>query len=187
MVQAESVKQETSPVASIAWFPSRHDEWHRHVVGYRQIADERRELEIRSHTSWGLPEYSGIASTIGQVLEHDGQPMRIDDVVDRMRSEFGIAEGSARAYCDAAMFVVEDGWIRLRQSEEPYQYRTRRSAPRLACSLWGSGSWWYGGSETRLGRRSMEEHCQSVGSDPRKTGFCHLPAGNPPRAAKSIC
>jgi hypothetical protein len=72
--------------------------------------------------AWGLPEYSGIASTIGQILEESDQPMRIDDVVDRACTDFGIAEGSARAYCDASMFVTEDGWIRLRNDHEPYQH-----------------------------------------------------------------
>jgi len=72
--------------------------------------------------SWGLPEYSGIASSIGQILESTDEPMQIDEVVEIMRADFGVAEGSARAYCDAAMFVVEDGCVRLRRDQEPFQY-----------------------------------------------------------------
>ena len=81
--------------------------------------------------SWGLPEYSGIASTIGQILEGSDQPMLVDALIDRLGRDFGIAEGSARSYCDAAMFVLEDGWIRLRRENEKYHYQNSevRDAP----------------------------------------------------------
>ena len=81
--------------------------------------------------SWGLPEYSGIASTIGQILEGSDQPMLVDELIDRLSRDFGIAEGSARSYCDAAMFVLEDGWIRLRSEHEKYHYQNSevRDAP----------------------------------------------------------
>ena len=81
--------------------------------------------------SWGLPEYSGIASTIGQILEGSDQPMLVDELIDRLSRDFGIAEGSARSYCDAAMFVLEDGWIRLRREHEKYHYQSSevRDAP----------------------------------------------------------
>ena len=73
--------------------------------------------------SWGLPEYSGIASTIGKILEGSDQPMLVDELIDRLSRDFDIAEGSARSYCDAAMFVLEDGWIRLRREHEKYHYQ----------------------------------------------------------------
>lgn len=73
--------------------------------------------------SWGLPEYRGIASTIGQILESSDAPMRVDELIDRLSREFRIAEGSARSYCDAAMFVHEDGWIRLRREHERYHFQ----------------------------------------------------------------
>ncbi|WP_420444518.1 sigma factor-like helix-turn-helix DNA-binding protein [Candidatus Poriferisodalis sp.] len=81
--------------------------------------------------SWGLPEYSGIASTIGQILERSDSPMLVDELIDRLSRDFGIAEGSARSYCDAAMFVLEDGWIRLRREHEKYHYQNSevRDAP----------------------------------------------------------
>lgn len=73
-------------------------------------------------STWGLPEYNGIAAAIQQVLDRGEPPMLVDDVVEQVRADFGIAEGSARAYCEAAMFVVEDGWIRFRRPNEPYDY-----------------------------------------------------------------
>ncbi len=72
--------------------------------------------------SWGLPEYSGVASSIRRLLEREGEPMRVEEIVERLRKDFGIAEVSARSYCDAVMFEVRDGWIRLRSDHEPYQY-----------------------------------------------------------------
>ena len=73
--------------------------------------------------SWGLPEYRGIASTIGYTLKQHGQPMRVDDVIERLYRDFEIEENSVRLFCSAAMFVVEDGWIRLRRERERYIYR----------------------------------------------------------------
>lgn len=73
--------------------------------------------------SWGLPEYRGIASTIGKILEDSGQPMLVDELIDRLSRDFSVPEGSARSYCEAAMFVLEDGWIRLRREHEKYHYR----------------------------------------------------------------
>ena len=73
--------------------------------------------------SWGLPEYEGIAATIGRLLEEGGQPMLVSDVVDRLTADFGIAANSAHSFCHAAMFVVEDGLIRLGGEREPYSYK----------------------------------------------------------------
>ena len=57
--------------------------------------------------------------------------MLVDELIDRMSRDFGIAEGSARSYCDAAMFVLEDGCIRLRREYEKYHYQNSevRDAP----------------------------------------------------------
>ena len=73
--------------------------------------------------SWGLPEYKGIASTIGYILKQHGQPMRVDDVIERLCRDFEIEEKSVRLFCGAAMFVVEESWIRLRREHERYVYR----------------------------------------------------------------
>ena len=72
--------------------------------------------------SWGRPVYLGIAQSIRQLLETHGQPMRVKEVVDRMNADFGIVEASTRAYCNAAMFVTENGRMRIRKDGEPYSY-----------------------------------------------------------------
>ena len=72
--------------------------------------------------SWGLPEYSGIASSIRQLLEQRGGPMRVEEVINSLQDDFGIERNSARTFCDAAMFKIEDGRIWLRSEEEPFKY-----------------------------------------------------------------
>lgn len=72
--------------------------------------------------SWDHPVYLGIAQSIRQLLEKHGKPMHVKDVVERMHADFGIVESSTRAYCNAAMFVTENGRMRMRRDEEPYFY-----------------------------------------------------------------
>ncbi len=72
--------------------------------------------------SWDHPVYLGIAQSIRQLLEKHGKPMHVKDVVERMHADFGIVESSTRAYCNAAMFVTENGRMRMRRDEEPYSY-----------------------------------------------------------------
>ena len=72
--------------------------------------------------SWGLPEYRSIAMAIHQILESEGRPILVEEIVNRMHSDFGTRDGSVRAYCQAAMFVIEDGAIRLRREDEPFVY-----------------------------------------------------------------
>lgn len=72
--------------------------------------------------SWGLPEFSGIAASMRQLLERQGRPMPIDEIVTRLRREKGLRDNSIRAYCQAPMFIIEDGAVRLRRANEPYEY-----------------------------------------------------------------
>ena len=81
--------------------------------------------------SWGLPVYLGIAQSIRQLLEKHGKPIHVKEVVERMYLDFGIVESSTRAYCNAAMFVTENGWMRMRRDGEPYSY-TRHSPAKSA-------------------------------------------------------
>ena len=100
------------------------------AVTYAKNAMAEDERFVRANrtewalASWGLPEYSGIASTIGKILEDTDKPVLVDELIDRLSGDFGIAEGSVRSYCDAAMFVLEDGWIRLRREQEKYHYES---------------------------------------------------------------
>ena len=72
--------------------------------------------------SWGLPEYSSIAMSIRNVLEGYEHPIPVEDVVTRLMKDLELRESSIRAYCQAPMFILENGTIRLRRDDEPYIY-----------------------------------------------------------------
>ncbi len=72
--------------------------------------------------SWGMPEYSGIVGTIRSILEDAGQPMPVINVIKSLSNDFNVLETSALSYCYAPMFVMDDGWIRLRSLNEPWSY-----------------------------------------------------------------
>ena len=69
---------------------------------------------------WGLPEYDSIAAAIYDLLEKEGEPLPLSDVVTRLHSQFHIRENSIRAYCQAPVFVVEEGSVRIRTADEEY-------------------------------------------------------------------
>ena len=71
--------------------------------------------------SWNLPVYENIAASIRKMLEAAGQPMRMEDIAQRLRQDFGTPKNSALTYCQqAGMFVQEQGWVRLRQESDPF-------------------------------------------------------------------
>ena len=94
----------------------------------RIVRSSRTEWAL---ASWELPVYLGIAQSIRQLLEKHGKPMHVKEVVERMNVDFGIVESSTKAYCNAAMFVTENGLMRMRRNGEPYSY-TRHSPAKSA-------------------------------------------------------
>ena len=88
------------------------------------LSDDRFVRATRSKwalTSWGFPEYTGIASLIRRLLEETG-PMLVEDVAERLASDFETKRSSARIYCEVPAFVVEEGRVRLRREGEAYVY-----------------------------------------------------------------
>ena len=82
-------------------------------------------------TSWGLPEYKGIAALISDLLEEFGR-MPVEGVSERMEVDFEINRTSTSRYCyQTPAFIVEDGWVRLRREDEAYVYEdvSIRKAP----------------------------------------------------------
>lgn len=76
---------------------------------------------------WGLAEwvddeYEGIPAEIIQRINEDGGATRLERLLEELPRRFGVSESSVRAYCDAAMFVPENGRIRLRREHERYHY-----------------------------------------------------------------
>ena len=70
--------------------------------------------------SWGLPEYTGTAHSIRQLLEEEGGHCTIDQMILKMNQTFNVSESTTRVYCYAPMFVCDGQRIRLRtQEDEP--------------------------------------------------------------------
>ena len=71
--------------------------------------------------SWNLPIYENIAASIRKMLEAAGQPMRMEDIAQRLWQDFGTPKSSALTYCQqAGMFIQEQGWVRLRKESESF-------------------------------------------------------------------
>ena len=71
--------------------------------------------------SWSLPVYENISASIRKMLEAAGQPMRMEDIAQRLWQDFGTPKSSALTYCQqAGMFIQEQGWVRLRKESESF-------------------------------------------------------------------
>src|SRR5829696_5062340 len=84
----------------------------------RVMRVNRTEWGLRS---WGLEEYTGITDEIAQRIEEAGGRARLDSIISDVVRQFGVKEGSVQIYAEAPMFVLEDGWIRLRRQDEPFK------------------------------------------------------------------
>ena len=75
-------------------------------------------------TSWGVTEYVSISSTIRDLIVSSGGSIQLNDLVSTISKEFGAAESSVKAYCGVPMFVLEYGWVSLRQDLTTFRYET---------------------------------------------------------------
>jgi len=67
---------------------------------------------------WGLEEYSGIAEEIAQRIERAGGAVEIEALVEELVQTFGVAASSVRMYAEAPRFVVSNGTVRFRTSDD---------------------------------------------------------------------
>ena len=85
----------------------------------RAVKVSRREWGLES---WGLSEYSSIAISIRIFLRRQKRPVSVEEMVAYLSRDMGLKESSIRAYCQAPMFIIEDGVVRLRRDDETYEY-----------------------------------------------------------------
>ena len=71
-------------------------------------------------TSWGYQQFNSIAAAIRDHLEQASEPVPLPELIARLSSQFELRERSIRTYCEAPIFVVEGGYIRLRSENEDY-------------------------------------------------------------------
>ena len=75
--------------------------------------------------TWGLEEYSGIAQEILERIERDGGSTPLEPLVHELVGTFGVSETSVRTYAEAPKFVLSDGYVRLRRSDEGHSVDQR--------------------------------------------------------------
>lgn len=70
-------------------------------------------------TSWGLPEYGGIVSSMVTRIEEAG-PARVREIAEYLAERHAIKPGSVYAYSSAPIFTTDGDVLRLRRADEPY-------------------------------------------------------------------
>ena len=89
-------------------------------------------------TSWGVTEYVSIVSAIRDLVVSSGGSIHVNDAVSAINKEVGVTESSVKAFCGVPMFVLDDGWVSLRQDLSTFRYETHsprnsRGVFRLDC------------------------------------------------------
>ena len=106
------------------------------------LSGDRRVVRVSrtewALASWGLPEYSSIAMSIRDFVSDSRGSVHIEEIITHMRNNnFGVSEGSIKSYCYAPMFVVEGGWVSLRDDLNTYRYPN--FSPRTARGVFALG------------------------------------------------
>jgi hypothetical protein len=110
------------------------------------FGSEARFRRRGPHT-WGLSEwgdeiYRGIAAGMADELRDLPMGMPVDRLKRILRGKFGIVESSVEIMSVThPMFVREEGWIRLRENDEPYVPDTALEEARDCVVIRESWSW----------------------------------------------
>lgn len=91
----------------------------------RLMRVNRSEWVLRE---WGGEEYTGITDEIEQRIHEWGGRAKLSALVNTLVDQFGVAAASVRVYAEAPMFVIDDGYVRLRSSDDPLG--ARQTLPR---------------------------------------------------------
>lgn len=81
----------------------------------------RTTLGLRS---WGRPEYTSVVQLMLDVLEEAGGRLPVRTVAERLHEVFDVRQGTVNAFSTAPVFVLEDGVLRAREADEPYDVDT---------------------------------------------------------------
>jgi hypothetical protein len=86
----------------------------------------RVSMDLRyALTDWGLEEYSTASQEIAERIQRAGGQAVLADVVIELMNQFGLKEGTVRAYAASPAFVVTNGMIRLRREDEIVEVNDR--------------------------------------------------------------
>lgn len=87
----------------------------------RVMRVSKNEWALRS---WQMEEYTGVADEIAEEIGRQGGSSSLLQLTETLSARFGIAPSSVRAYAQTPQFVIENGLVRLRESDEPYSVET---------------------------------------------------------------
>jgi hypothetical protein len=73
--------------------------------------------------AWGFDEYTGMADEITEELERRGGEADLGEVISAVAMTFSASVASISMFAGAPRFVVAQGRIRFRRSDEPYEIR----------------------------------------------------------------
>jgi hypothetical protein len=70
---------------------------------------------------WGVEGYAGLVEAMCREVESAGGAVRLGELATALAERYAVREQSVHAYATAPMFVIEDGLLRLRRPDEPWQ------------------------------------------------------------------
>lgn len=98
----------------------------RNLRGIRsRLLEDKRFIRVNKDelalAEWGLTEFSSITDAIAREIEEAGVPVPITYLVETLPKAFGVSPTSVRAYLEAPLFLIEDGQVRFRKPDEPFE------------------------------------------------------------------
>ena len=97
---------------------------------------ERVDRDRWALKEWGMEAYTGIRSTIRELVTRAGGRARLDDVVEYITGRYSVSGSSVIAYAAAAPFTTKDGIVQLGGE------RTARKSPRRTRRLFRQADAW---------------------------------------------
>lgn len=72
--------------------------------------------------NWGDSSYVGICDAIEKHLEGHSAPMEIEHLASVISEKYEVSKSSVKTYCSAPMFVIENGFVRIRAEHEGFDF-----------------------------------------------------------------
>ena len=99
----------------------------RSLRGFRnRLTDDERFAFAKDRSAfvlrdWGLDEPVGLSDAIAAWIDKVGGEAVLADLVEDVANQGGWAKSSVRTYASAPRFVTNDGQVRLRRTDEPFE------------------------------------------------------------------
>lgn len=137
LTRSGSVHDSVAAILALAGEPMTLNEIHAAVVPARSlssvrnamVSDERFVKTDRARwglARWGTSRYVPIHRQIGEILDARGGSIPVDELVERLTTEFGVKEFSVRTYAASGGYTTVDGVVtRRKQTYKPRKSPTK--------------------------------------------------------------